>query len=118
MPKSKCFFSIILFAAGAAACASEHLPQEDKVPVTAAGRAQPTADDIRQALDQKLPELQAMFPSLQGTHIDRAENAAVLTVYAEPAEDGRVLAKREKAEEMLHVPVRIHLVRSLLKQQN
>lgn len=118
MPTFKWFFSIVFLAFGTAACASEHLPHEEKLPVTAAGRAQPTADEIRHALDQKLPELQAMFPNLQGTHVDRAENAAVLTVYAEPAEDARVLAKREKAEAMLHAPVRIHLIRTSLKQQN
>ncbi len=118
MPIFKWFFSIVFLAFGTAACASEQLPHEDKLPVTAAGRTQLMADEIRHTLDQKLPELQAMFPNLQGTHVDRAVNAAVLTVYAEPAEDVRVLAKREKAEAMLHAPVRIHLIRTSLKQQN
>lgn len=118
MPTFRCFFSIVLFAIGTAACASEHLAQEDRGPVAASRHTQLSADEIRQALDQKLPELQAMFPNLQGTHVDEAESTAVLTVFAEPADDRRVLAKREKAEAMLHVPVRIHLIRSLLKQQN
>ena len=86
--------------------------------MAAAGQVQPSADEIRQALDQKLPELQALFPNLQGIHVDEAENTAVLTVFAEPAEDSRILAKREKAETMLHAPVRIHLIRALLKRQN
>lgn len=116
---SKIFLSIalcviVLFTA----CASGHEMKKDEVSNHTSVPTRSSAEDIRRALDVKLAELKLLFPSLQGTHVDEAGGVAVLTVYAKAEDDSYVLAKRDEAEKLLHVPVRIHLIRSELRQND